>query len=222
MTVDVQTISRNLAAVRRRIQAAGGDVDRVAIVGVTKTLSVEVVRNAVDAGIRSVGENYAKELVGKVIEVAQDRDEGRRRPRWHFIGQLQTNKVKMLAPYVDVWHTVDSLRIVGEIAKRQPDARIFVQVNATDDERRGGCRWQDLDDIVDLAEQRGLVVQGLMGVGPHGEAKGSRAFFRRLVRESKARGYADVSCGMSGDFEVAVEEGATVLRLGSVLFGQRG
>jgi pyridoxal phosphate enzyme (YggS family) len=222
MTVDTQTIARNLAAVRKRIQAVGGDVDRITIVGVTKTLPVEVVQYAVDAGIRSVGENYAKELVSKVIEVAEEAEAARRRPRWHFIGQLQTNKVKMLAPYVDVWHTVDSTRLVEEIAKRQPDARIFVQVNATDDSHRGGCDWEDLDEITDLATERGLVVQGLMGVGPHSDGEASRPFFRQLVRESKARGYADVSCGMSGDFEIAVEEGATVLRLGSVLFGRRG
>ena len=219
--VDAGTIKHNLTAVRERIEAVAGDVDRITIVGVTKTLSADVVRNAVDAGIRSVGENYAQELIEKARDIEGDAEAGRRRARWHFIGQLQSNKVKSLAAFVDVWHTVDSIKLVEEIAKRQPQARIFIQVNATDDPARGGCDWDDIDHIAEVASERELVVQGLMGVGPYGEAELSRPFFRRLVEESNARDLADVSCGMSGDFEIAVQEGATVLRLGSVLFGPR-
>lgn len=221
MMTEVETIKRNLANVRARITAVGGDVERITIVGVTKTLDVDTVRAAVDAGIRSVGENYAQEAAEKARELGADPIAGTRQPRWHFIGQLQTNKVKLLAPFVDVWHTVDSVRVVNEIAKRQPQARIFVQVNATDDESRGGCDWSELDEILAAANEHELVVQGLMGVGPHGDAEVSRPFFRELVQTSQAHGFADVSCGMSGDFEVAVQEGATVLRLGSVLFGTR-
>jgi pyridoxal phosphate enzyme (YggS family) len=220
-SVSRNDIIRNLQAVRERIEAAGGDVDRITVVGVTKTLGVDAVRAAVDAGIRAVGENYAQEAVEKAKSFDAGRDAGRRRPRWHFIGQLQTNKVKMLAPFVDVWHTVDSVRLVNEIAKRQPQARTFVQVNATDDPDRGGCHWSEIDEIIEAAAERELVVQGLMGVAPQSTAEDARSFFRRLVQESRKRDLSDVSCGMSGDFEVAVQEGATVLRLGSVLFGPR-
>jgi pyridoxal phosphate enzyme (YggS family) len=219
--VSVDDVRSNLEKVRKRIAAAGGDVDRITVVGVTKTLDVDTVQAAIDAGIRAVGENYAQETVEKARAFAEDSDAGRRRPRWHFIGQLQSNKVKLLAPYVDVWHTVDSVKLVNEIAKRQPQARIFVQVNATEDPDRGGCTWADIDDIVEAAAERELVVQGLMGVGPAGEPELSRPFFRRLVTETRRRGLADVSCGMSNDFEIAVQEGATVLRLGSSLFGER-
>jgi PLP dependent protein len=219
---NVNAIKKNLDEVRERISAVGGDVDRITVVGVTKTRSADVVRAAVEAGIRCVGENYAQEATEKVREVDEDADPSRRRPRWHFIGQLQTNKVKTLASFVDVWQTVDSVKFVNEIAKRQPGARLFIQVNATDDPKRGGCDWDDIDELAHVARERELVVEGLMGVGPHGDAEMSRPFFKRLVEESRARDFADVSCGMSGDFEVAVEEGATVLRLGSVLFGSRG
>jgi pyridoxal phosphate enzyme (YggS family) len=216
-----EAVRGNLDSVRERIVAAGGDIDRIAIVGVTKTLGIETVRAALDAGLRSVGENYAQEAVEKARAFDAQAEEGRRRPRWHFIGQVQTNKVKALASFVDVWHTVDSVKLVGEIAKRQPQARVFIQVNATDDPSRGGCAWSELDEVVAAASGHELVVQGLMGVGPHGRAEDSRPFFRQLVQASQARGFSDVSCGMSGDFEVAVQEGATVLRLGSVLFGSR-
>lgn len=222
MSANVDLIKRNLESVRERIRVAGGDVDRITIVGVTKTMGVDVVRAAVDAGIRAVGENYAQEAAEKAREFDEGAEPGRRRPRWHFIGQLQTNKVKTLASFVDVWHTVDSVKLVQEIAKRQPNARIFIQVNATDDPKRGGCDWDEIDDIAEHARAHELEIIGLMGVGPHGDAEMSRPFFRRLVDESRSRDFADVSCGMSGDFEVAVEEGATVLRLGSVLFGARG
>jgi uncharacterized pyridoxal phosphate-containing UPF0001 family protein len=160
-------------------------------------------------------------FVDKASDIDAHVDIGRRRPRWHFIGQLQSNKVKMLAPFIDVWHSVDSVKLVHEIAKRQPQARIFIQVNATDELNRGGCGWHDIDEIVEAAYERELVVQGLMGVGPNGDAELSRPFFGRLVYESRQRDFVDVSCGMSNDFEVAVSEGATVLRLGSALFGPR-
>lgn len=217
----VEDIASNLRAVRARIAAAGGDVDRITIVGVTKKKPASVVTAAVEAGLRAVGENYAQEAIKKVLEVDSAADAGRRRPRWHFIGQLQRNKVKALAPYVDVWHTVDSVRLVDEIAKHQPSARLFVQVNATDDPGRGGCDWTDIDEIVRAAQAKDLVVEGLMGVAPNGEPEASRPFFRRLVNETHSRGFADISCGMSADFEIAVQEGATVLRLGSILFGAR-
>lgn len=214
-------IKVNYEIVRARIEAAGGDVDRITVVAVTKKHSAAMVQAAVSAGIRSVGENYAQEAVRKILEVKEAAEAGVRQARWHFIGQLQSNKVKQLAPYIDVWHTVDSLKLVDEIAKRQPSARIFVQVNATDDPARGGCKWSGIDEIAEKAKTQGLVVQGLMGVAPNTEPDDARAFFRRLVSESRNRGFADVSCGMSNDFEIAVQEGATVLRLGSVLFGPR-
>ena len=183
MSVNVDDVRNNLERVRTQIAAAGGDNDRVTVVSVTKTFGADAVRAAVAAGLRSVGENYAQEATAKARELAHDDI----RPQWHFIGQVQRNKVKDLATFVDVWHTVDSIRLLEEIAKRQLSARIFIQVNATDDPNRGGCDWSEIDAIAERAIGLGAVVQGLMGVGPQGEPEQSRPFFRRLGCQNHRR-----------------------------------
>jgi len=212
-------LTQRLEIVRERIVRAGGDLDRITIVAVTKTFGVETVRAALEAGLENVGENYAQEAAEKAKDLATN--DGGSGPTWHFIGQVQRNKVKVLAPIVDVWQTVDSARLAQEIAKRQPGATVLLQLNATDDPARGGCSWSDLDAVHDAAASSGLVVRGLMGVGPPGDPEDSRPFFRKVCKEAQRRELSEVSTGMSNDFEVAVDEGATMLRLGSVLFGSR-
>jgi pyridoxal phosphate enzyme (YggS family) len=212
-------IERNLDDVRARVVKAGGDLDRVRIVAVTKTFPVDVVRATIDAGVRDIGENYAQEAASKASEIASE-TKPEPQPTWHFIGQLQRNKVKLLAPFISVWHTVDSARLAQEIARRAPGASVFVQVNATSDEARGGCLWRDVDDVVGECAQLGLDVRGLMGVASMNPGE-TRPFFKRVVETADRLRLPDTSIGMSGDYEVAVQEGATVLRLGSALFGRR-
>jgi pyridoxal phosphate enzyme (YggS family) len=206
-------IGERLAEIRERIVAAGGrDVE---VLAVTKTFPAAVVDAAVAAGCRKVGENYAQEVVGKWPAVTSA-------PELHFIGQLQTNKVRMLAPFVAVWETVDRPSLVAELAKRVPGARVLVQVDTTNEPGKGGCRPADVPGIVDTARTAGLEVLGLMTVGPTGQPAASAAAGFELVRRlADEHGLAVCSMGMSDDFEVAVRCGATEVRIGSALVGRR-
>jgi pyridoxal phosphate enzyme (YggS family) len=140
----------------------------------------------------------------------------------HFIGQLQSNKVRALADVVDVWQTVDRASLADEIAKRAPSAHAFVQVNTTDEPDKGGCAPDATASLVEHCRERGLIVHGLMTVGPtSGDRAGTRDAFSTLRRLADELGLESCSMGMSGDFEIAIELGATHVRIGSALFGQR-
>jgi pyridoxal phosphate enzyme (YggS family) len=204
----------NLAPVRERIAAAGGDPDRVLIVAVTKGFGAEAVEAALAGGAVHVGENYAQELVAKATAVPEG-------PVWHFIGGLQTNKVRSLAPHVALWETVDRSSLVGELAKRVPGARVLVQVNISAEEAKGGCPPEAAAELVAEARERGLDVAGLMGVAAAGEADVARRQFALLAGLRDELGLAELSMGMSADLEAAVAEGATIVRVGRALFGAR-
>jgi PLP dependent protein len=199
-----------------------GVLDRVKIVAVTKGFGPEAVESAIAAGFTSVGENYAQEATAKHQVLAKHEALGAAvDPEWHFIGQLQRNKVKMLAPFINVWQTVDSTAIVDELAKRVPNAAVFIQVNLTIEQGRGGCRWEELDQLCAAARAADLNVLGLMGVAAQTAEDEVRVSFRRLADEAARLDVHELSMGMSGDFEIAVAEGATLIRLGSTLFGPR-
>ena len=206
-------LTDRVAAVRERIARAGGDPDGVTIVAVTKGFGAEVVADAVATGLADIGENYAQELLGKAAEVSD--------VRWHFVGAIQRNKVKALAPVVHLWHAVDRASVADEIARRAPGAAVLVQVNLTDDPHRAGCPWSEVGDVVAHAAGVGLDVRGLMAIGPPGPPDAARAGFRRVRETADALGLADCSMGMTADLEVAVAEGATIVRVGTALFGPR-
>jgi PLP dependent protein len=188
----------------------------VLVLAVTKGFGPEAVLAAADAGLAAVGENYAQELLTKAPVAAT------RALRVHFIGQLQSNKVRQLAEHVDVWETVDRVRLVGEIAKRAPGATILIQVDTAGEQGKGGCPPGDVAALVRAARDAGLVVDGLMTVGPTaGGAEAARPGFRLVRRLADDLGLATCSMGMSGDLEVAVEEGSTEVRVGTALFGAR-
>ena len=200
----------NLAALRARV---GPDV---AILAVTKGFGPAAVAAAAAAGCPAVGENYAQELVGKADAVRAAAVEV------HFIGQLQTNKVRQLAGLVDVWETLDRARLVTELARRAPGARVLVQVATTGEVGKGGCAVADVPALVATALAAGLVVEGLMTVGPtSGGPEGARPGFRTVRLLADELGLTTCSMGMSGDLDVAVEEGATEVRVGTALFGPR-
>ena len=206
-------ISDRLAAIRERIAAAGGH--HVEVLAVTKTFPAAVVDAAVAAGCRTVGENYAQEVAAKWPDVTTS-------PELHFIGQLQTNKVRMLAPYVTVWETIDRPSVVAELAKRVPGARVLVQVDATGEPGKGGCPPADVPGLVDAARTAGLDVLGMMTVGPTGRPPAAAApGFRQVRHLVDELGLSVCSMGMSDDFEVAVGCGATEVRIGSALIGAR-
>jgi hypothetical protein len=210
-------VGEQVEAVRRRIAA----VDRawahhVRVVGVTKGFGSDAIEAAVAAGCEAIGENYAQELLAKreVIE--------RLRPEVHFIGRLQRNKVRQVAPLVDVWCSLDRSSVVDEVARRVPGARVLIQVDTSGDPGKGGCAVGDVVPLVDRARGLGLEVEGLMTVGPTGRGpESARAGFREVRTMVDDLGLQVCSMGMTGDLEVAIEEGSTEVRVGTALFGQR-
>ncbi len=207
------TVARRVHEVRERVLAAGGR--GVRLIAVTKTFGVDAVLAATAAGCEGIGENYAQELVAKFDDMSAV-------PEVHFIGQLQTNKVRMVAPFVAVYETVDRSSLALEIAKRAPGARILVQVDATDEPGKGGCSLGAVAELVGRCLDLGLHVEGLMTVGyTVGGPEASRGVFRMVRSLADELNLAECSMGMSGDFEVAVAEGSTQVRVGSVLFGAR-
>jgi pyridoxal phosphate enzyme (YggS family) len=188
----------------------------VTVCAVTKGFGPEAVRIAHRLGCEAIGENYAQEAITKLGEV------GREHPPLHFIGRLQSNKVRSLASVVAVWQSVDRVSVVEEIAKRAPRARIYVQVNATGEPDKGGCPIGDTALIVNHARSAGLVVEGLMTVGPTvPDDDHTRRVFAEVRRLADDLGLAGCSMGMSGDLEIALAEGATLVRVGSAIFGER-
>jgi pyridoxal phosphate enzyme (YggS family) len=210
-------VDEELRAVRRRIAS----VDRpwthhVRVVGVTKGFGPDAIEAAVAAGCEAIGENYAQELLAKreVIE--------RLHPEVRFIGRLQRNKVRQLAPLVDVWCSLDRPSVVDEVARRAPGARVLIQVDTSGDPAKGGCPVDESSDLVEHARDLGLAVEGLMTVGPtEGDAESARPGFRRVRSLVDDLGLQVCSMGMTGDLEVAVEEGSTEVRVGTALFGSR-
>jgi len=211
-------ISDALAVVRARLAAAGAT--DVRIVAVTKGFGAGAVVDAVAAGVTDLGENYAQEVLTKFPEVARRIDLSG--VDVHFIGQLQSNKVRPLAPWITRWDTVDRSGVVDVIARHCHGARVLVQVNATGEEGKGGAAPEEVEPLVHLAQGAGLRVDGLMTVGPtRGGPEAARPGFA-LVRGLVDRLGLDVcSMGMSDDLEVAVAEGSTEVRVGSALFGAR-
>lgn len=218
-------LASRLATVRGRIEAAGGDPERITLLAVTKGFDAGVVRAALAAGLRDIGESYVQELVAKAVELEDERgsegEPGEVRPTWHFVGRLQRNKVRKAAPHVAVWHSVDRLSLGAEIARCSPGAAVYAQVNTTDEPQKGGCEPARLPALVDGLRDLGLDVLGLMTIGPQGPPEAARPAFRMLRALAEREGLAGLSMGMTGDLEVAVAEGATVVRVGSGLFGPR-
>ena len=208
-------VARNLSNVRTRISNAGGDPQRIALVAVTKGFGPDAVRAALAAGVRDIGENYAQELVAKAAALGSDP------VRWHFLGPVQRNKVATLAPLIAVWQAVDRPAAGQAIARRIPGARVFVQVNISRESTKHGCRLEDAPALVDELRTLDLTVLGLMAIGPSGPPELARPGFRAAARLASRLGVPELSIGMTEDLEVAVQEGATMVRIGRALFGPR-
>jgi hypothetical protein len=210
---DAASVAAALEQVRARITAAGGGAE-VSILPVTKGFGPEAVGAAIAAGCTAIGENYAQELVAKrdAVEPVEVR----------FIGQLQTNKVRLIADIVDVYETVDRPKLAREIAKRAPGTAVLVQVDTSAETGKGGCPLEQVDELVNLSSELGLDVRGLMTVGPtEGGPDAARSGFRQVRNVVDRLGLIECSMGMTADLEVAVEEGSTQVRVGTALFGPR-
>lgn len=225
-------LSDTLPEVRERIRGAldrAGRTDEVRIVAVTKGHPVEVVEAAIRAGLTTLGENRIQELEEKVAAV------GRHAAEWHMIGHLQRNKARQGVELFDRIHSVDSVRLARTLAKeaRRADGvvRGYMQVNVSGEASKGGITPESaVEALGTMTEQEGLEIHGLMTMAPLTEDeavlrrtfRNARSLLERLRAELPA-GLRDhqLSMGMSNDFEIAIEEGATSVRLGTVLFGER-
>jgi len=224
-------IAENLRVVRERVAAAcrraGRSPDEVTIVGVSKTFPASLVVEACRAGLSDIGENRAQEAVVKIPQVAALGA----KPRWHLVGHLQTNKVKTALGLFDIIHSVDSLRLAEFISLQADKAAlpgvepvaVLLEVNAGGEASKFGFAPQEAERALEqIARLPGLVVQGLMTVAPPAEdPEEVRPVFRELRRLRDALGLRHLSMGMTDDFEVAVEEGATMVRIGRAIFGPR-
>jgi PLP dependent protein len=210
--ITVEDVTARLARARERIRVAGGR--EVEVLAVTKGFGPDAVEAALGAGITRIGENYAQELLTKREATAG--------AEVHFIGRLQSNKVRSIAGVVDVFETVDRASLVLELARRAPGVAVMIQVNATGEVGKGGCQPEEVRGLLELALESGLVVTGLMTVGPTvGGPEAARPAFRTVRRMVDELGLEECSMGMSADLDVAVSEGSTQVRLGTLLFGDR-
>jgi pyridoxal phosphate enzyme (YggS family) len=201
--------------VRDRIADAGGDPGAVRLVAVTKGQPLEALEAALDAGLTDLGESYPQELAAKA-DALQDRE-----VRWHCIGRLQRNKVRQVAPVVHLWQSVDRLSLAAEVAARAPGAEVLVQVNVSGSEQQGGCAPAQVPSVVEGCNDLGLVVRGLMAIGAQGSPDDIRPGYRTVRELADRLPLPERSMGMSGDLEVAVAEGSTMVRVGGALFGPR-
>lgn len=225
-------IRDNLNDVRNTIETAckkaGRSPEEVTLIAVSKTKPLEMLREAYDAGARDFGENKVQELMDKIPELPSD-------IRWHMIGHLQRNKVKYIVDKVYMIHSVDSLRLAEEISKeavkKQVVVRILIEVNVAEEDSKFGTTVAETVSLVeDIAKLPGIRIEGLMTIAPYVEnAEENRLYFRKLKQLSVDIGGKNIdnvsmsvlSMGMTGDYSIAVEEGATCVRVGTGIFGQR-
>ena len=210
------TVGERLTAVRERIGRAGRDPDDITIVAVTKGFGPEVCRQALDAGLRILGENRVQEALKKMDGVAG--------PDWHLIGHLQTNKVRQAAGRFALIQSVDSIHLAEALARADPAQAVLVEVNVAREPQKSGI---DPAHALELVDQVGrlLDLQGLMGMGPTDQdptpAFNELRTLRDEAQQRSGKSLPILSMGMSGDFEAAVAAGSTMVRLGQVLFGPR-
>lgn len=207
----------------RAAKKANRDPDKIKLVGVSKTHSTETLNEAIKAGLTVFGENKVQEAEEKIVGI------GREKAEWHLIGHLQSNKARKAVRLFDVIHSLDSLELARRLERiceeeRRPELSVLVQVDLAGEATKSGIKEEDLPALVEfLNECRYLKFDGLMVLPPYFEdLEKVRPFFRRL-REIRDKVCPDgeLSMGMSHDFTVAIEEGATIVRVGTGIFGSR-
>jgi PLP dependent protein len=219
----VTDVAAAVAEVRARIAAAsrraGRDPDAVRLVAATKTVPVEAVAQAVAQGVTDVGENRAQELLAKADALTGEQTTPAAEVSWHFLGRLQRNKVRSLARWVTWWQSVDRETLGETIARHAPGARVLVEVNQGGEAQKGGCAPADAGRLADALRAMGLRVDGLMTIPQAGDDP--RRWFAALRELGGELGLSQLSMGMTDDYEIAVEEGATMVRIGRAIFGAR-
>ncbi|HKQ69478.1 MAG TPA: YggS family pyridoxal phosphate-dependent enzyme [Polyangiaceae bacterium] len=226
----VPALADRIARVRERVAraatSAGRAVSSVELVAVSKRHPAELVRAAYDLGLRAFGENYAQELVAKAAQVS---DLGG--VEWHMIGHLQTNKARLVAAVAATVHTIDSPHVAIELGKRAAKLErrvgVLIEVNVAGDSAKTGCSPSELGPVIDaVQESPALLLRGLMTMPPYADDPNeARRYFAGLRGLQTLHGGAsllpELSMGMSHDFEIAIAEGATIVRVGTAIFGER-
>mgnify|MGYP001190367509 CR=1 FL=1 len=225
-------VQENYRRIEERVAAAcrrcGRERSEVTLIAVSKTKPVSMIRELMDIGVRDFGENHAQELVSKTEEITEPLN-------WHFIGNLQRNKVKYVVGRACLIHSVNSLKLAEEIekeaARKHRKERILVEVNIASEDTKTGISGEEAVALVKAAAALpDLTVCGLMAVAPPTDRpEENRRYFRemRLLRDKLAAmqlpgtDIRELSMGMTGDFEIAIEEGATLVRVGTAIFGAR-
>ena len=218
---DIRTnLERLQAAINGACQRAGRSPGEVLLIAVSKTVEAERIQQAIAAGVPALGENRVQEARGKIEAL------GRPVP-WHLIGPLQTNKAKDAVRLFDWIHSVDRLELATELDRRAralgKTVDALLEVNVAEEPQKSGARPGEIKPLLDaIAGLSGIRIRGLMAIPPAvADAERARPHFRRLRELRDAAGLPHLSMGMSGDFEVAVEEGATMVRVGTAIFGPR-
>lgn len=225
-------ISENIDIIRQKIakaaERAGRNPNDVLLLAVSKTIDNERIRQAVDCGLNELGENKVQEITDKFDTLERD-------VKWHMIGHLQTNKVKYIIDKVELIHSVDSIKLAQEINKRAAKCGrvmdVLVEINVADEESKFGITCDMAENVIrQMALMENIKVRGLMTVAPNVEnGEENRPVFKRLRQllvDINGKKIDNVnmdilSMGMTGDYEVAVEEGATIVRVGTGIFGPR-
>ena len=226
-------LKKNLEQVEKKIQdackRAGRDRREVTLIAVSKTKPIEMLQEVYDDGIRHFGENKVQELCEKIEKMPAD-------IKWHMIGHLQRNKVKyIVGNNVELIHSVDSYRLAEEIniqaKKKNVIVPILVEINIAEEESKFGILAEDAIQLVEeISALENIRIQGLMSIAPYvTDAEQNRLYFRRIKQLSVDIGNKNIdnvtmkilSMGMTGDYEVAIEEGATMVRVGTGIFGER-
>ncbi len=217
-------IEQNVRLIEERIsgacERAGRSPDEVALVAVTKTIEAPVIEAAFRTGIVNFGENKVQEALPKIEQLKNLKP----RLTWHMVGHLQTNKAKTAVDIFDIIHSVDSLRLAEELSRRsRRDLSVLIEVNVAGEETKSGFSTDEVNEAIkQVARLPNIVIEGLMTIAPWGEdAEQVRPVFRRLRQMGGALGLKHLSMGMTDDFEVAIEEGATIVRIGRAIFGER-
>ena len=215
--------------IRRAAEACGRDVDSVRLVAVSKTVAPDIVREALEAGVTILGENYVQEAREKVKVLVQYP------VSWHFIGHLQSNKAKYAVRLFDMIHSVDSLKLAHELDKQAAKVdkiqQILVQVNISGEDTKSGISADETIELISaISRLKNLSIKGLMTMPPFFyQPEKVRPYFaalRNLRDQIKDRcipnvSMQELSMGMTGDFEVAIQNGATLVRIGTAIFGER-
>ncbi len=214
--------------IREACERSGRLREEVTLIAVSKTKPVSVLKEAYDLGVRVFGENKVQELADKYEELPKD-------IRWHMIGHLQRNKVKYIVDKVHMIHSVDSLRLAEEISKeagkKGVTVSILIEINVAEEETKFGTTCEDAVQLVEeIAKLPHLVIKGLMTIAPYVEnAEENKQYFEKLrqiyvdiIHKNIDNVYmAELSMGMTGDYETAIAEGATYVRVGTGIFGER-